>query len=67
MEGASIVWSHELLRALGSTEQQNMKTFLCSTLNTVKKERKYILPYALSLALTEQLFKVGIIYKGNQG
>lgn len=33
----------------------------------LKKERKYIFLYVLISALIEQLFKVDIIYKGNQG
>lgn len=42
-------------------------TTLFEALATVKKERKYIFPYVLSSASTEQLFKVDIIYKGRQG
>ena len=42
-------------------------TTLFEALATVKKERKYIFLYVLISALIEQLFKVDIIYKGNQG
>lgn len=43
------------------------KTALFEALSTIKKQRKCFLLYALSSASTEQVFKVDIIFKGNQG
>lgn len=60
----------ELPQASGNPKKKKKPqhaTTLFEALATVKKERKYIFLYVLILASIEQLFKVDIIYKGNQG
>ena len=68
-DGTYYQWTTTSIRESKKKKKKRKQhaTTLFEALATVKKERKYIFLYALISASTEQLFKVDIIYKGNQG